>query len=208
MPMLGEHDAMLFDAVGDRDLARVEAALAAGADINAANEHRVTPLLIAAGDTNLELTRYLLQRGADVNYTGMREGSVLMLAAYLGQLDLLELLIAFGAKVNLAMPEGGETALHMAAVQARSAAAEMLLRAGADPNLHAKSGVTTDMFNGGVMLWAETPLHYGAAYGDETMVQAMLDAGADIHARNTHGERPIHYAGRHHRPKSILSLLK
>ena len=64
------------------------------------------------------------------------------------------------------------------------------------------------MFNGGVMLWAETPLHYGAAYGDETMVRAMLDAGADIHAMNAHGERPLHYAGRHHRPKSILNLLK
>jgi ankyrin repeat protein len=206
--MLRAPDAMLFDAVGEKDLAKVEVALAAGADINAANEHRLTPLIIAAGDGNLELTRTLIQKGADVGYTGMHEGSVLMLAAYMGQLDFVELFLASGADVNLAMPEGGETALHMAAVTARTDAAGMLLKAGANPNQHTKSGVVTDMFSGGVMLWAETPLHFGAAYGDETMVKAMLDAGADIHATNAHGERPIHYAGRHHRPKAILNLLK
>jgi cytohesin len=208
MSTLRAPDAMLFDAVTEKDPAKVEAALAAGADVNAANEHRLTPLIIAAGDDNLELTRYLIQKGADIDYTGMREGSALMLAAYMGQLDLVELFLASGGNVNLAMPEGGETALHMAAVTARTPAADALLKAGADPNLHAKSGVTTDMFNGGVMLWEETPLHFAAAYGDETMIRAMLDAGADLHAKNAHGERPLQYAGRHHRPKSILNLLK
>src|SRR5207253_11462533 len=54
----------------------------------------------------------------------------------------------------------------------------------------------------------ETPLHYAAAYGDEEMIRAMLLAGADRKAPNTHGETPLEYAGRHHRPRSIRDLLK
>jgi ankyrin repeat protein len=40
------------------------------------------------------------------------------------------------------------------------------------------------------------------------MIQAMLSAGADRAAPNTHGETPLEYAGRHRRPRSIRDLLK
>jgi len=93
-------------------------------------------------------------------------------------------------------------------VAGRTAAVRMLLAAGADPNLHAKSGVATSMFDGTVRVWGETPLHYAAAYGDEEMIRAMLSAGADREAPNTHGETPREYAGRHRRPPSVWDLLK
>jgi ankyrin repeat protein len=126
----------------------------------------------------------------------------------MGQLEFLRLFLEAGANANLAMPIGGETALHMAAATGKTAAARMLLDAGADPNLHAGSGVGTDMFDGNVKLWGETPLHYAAAYGDEEMIQAMLSAGADRAAPNSHGETSLEYAGRHHRPRGIRDLLK
>ena len=142
-----------------------------------------------------------------IDYTGMEEGSPLMLAAFMGQVELLRLFLAAGANVNLAMPIGGETALHMAAVANRTAAAKVLLDAGADPNLHVKSDVGTSMFDGNVKLWGETPLHFAAAYGDEEMIQAMLLAGADREAPNSHGETPLAYAGRHRRERDIRKLL-
>jgi len=154
------------------------------------------------------MARYLIGQGAEIDYTGMREGSPLMLASYMGQLEFLRLFLAAGANANLVMPNGGETALHMATVTGRTAAAKLLLAAGADPNRHARSGVGTDLFEGNVKLWGETPLHYAAAYGDEEMIQAMLLAGADREAPNTHGETPLEYAGRHHRPRSIRDLMK
>src|SRR5687767_10317410 len=172
-------DAGLFAAAHAGDLAKVSDALAAGANVNAANPHGVTPLLEVSGQGHLELARYLVGRGAVIDYTGMQEGSPLMLAAFMGQVEFLRLFLASGANANLAMPAGGETALHMAAVANQVAAARVLLDAGSDPNRHARSGVATSLFDGNVKLWGETPLHYAAAYADEEMIQAMLRAGAD-----------------------------
>jgi ankyrin repeat protein len=154
------------------------------------------------------MARYLIDCGAEVNHTEMSEGSPLMLVAFMGQVEFIRLFVTAGVNVNLALPAGGETALHMAAVANKPSAVQALLDAGAEPNLRVKSGVATSMFDGGAKLWGETPLHFAAAYGDEEMIQAMLEAGADRQARNTHGETPLEYAGRHKRPRSIRNLLK
>ncbi|MBM3263414.1 MAG: ankyrin repeat domain-containing protein [candidate division Zixibacteria bacterium] len=208
MKSQSDWNAALLAAAHDGDLAKASDALAAGADVNAANAYHVTPLLEATGCEHIEMARYLIDHGAEIDYTGMREGSPLMLAAYMGRIELLRLFLESGADPNLALPNGGETTLHMAAATGRTKAAQILLDAGADPNRHVKSDVVTDLFDGQVKLWGETPLHYAAAYGDEEMVQAMLSAGADREARNTHGETPLNYAGRHKRPRAVLDLLK
>ena len=201
-------DAALFAAAQAGDLGKARDAIAEGANVNSANPYHVTPLLEAAGQGHLEMARFLIDQGADINYTGMSEGSPLMLAAFMGQVEFIRLFVSAGAIVNLAMPAGGETALHMAAVAGKSAAASALLDARADPNVHVNSGVATSMFDGGAKLWGETPLHFAAAYGDEEMIQAMLIAGADRAALNAHGETPLQYSGRHKRPRSIRNLLK
>jgi cytohesin len=203
-----EIDAALFAAIRDGDLAGVRAALSAGANANAVNEHQLTPLLEAAGQGNLEIVRLLIEHRAKIDYDGMSEGSPLMLAAFMGQLELLDLFLANGASASLAMPHSGETALHMATVTGHTQAVKRLLAAAADPNLPAKSGVVTSLFDGGVKLWGETPLHFAAAYGDEEMVRALITSGADRKSQNAHGETPLEYAGRHRRPRSIRDLLK
>ena len=198
----------LFSAAQSGDLEGARGALQSGADVNAPNAYGVTPLIEAAGNGQMEMARFLLENGADVDYTGMREGSPLMLVAYMGQDDFVKLFLEHGANVNLSMPGPGETALHMAAVTGKTATVRLLLDAGADPNRTLNCGVSTDMFSGGVKVWGETPLHYAAAYGDEEVIRLLLDAGADPRVENAHGERPLAYAGRHHRPKSVLNLLK
>ena len=201
-------DAELFAAAHAGDVGKARDAIDAGANVNFANPYNVTSLLEATGEGHLEMARFLIEQGAEVNYTGMSEGSPLTLAAYSGKLELLQLLLAAGADPNLSLPGGGESALHMAAVTNHTDAVLLLLHAAANPNLHAKSGIVTSMFDGSVRLWGETPLHYAAAYGDEAMVQAMVQAGADRQARNAHGETPLEYAGRHQRPRGIRNLLE
>ena len=58
-------DAALFAAARDGDLAKAGYTLDAGANVNAANPHNVTPLLEAAGNGHVEMARYLIGRGAE-----------------------------------------------------------------------------------------------------------------------------------------------
>jgi len=179
-----------------------------GADPNFVGEHNLTPLLWICSNREREsVVRYLLQKGANVNYDGFGEGTALMLAAYAGEINLLTLYLEFGARVDCALPRGGETALHMAAVKGKTDAMKLLVQAKANTNQRANTNAHTEMFSGGAQLWGETPLHFAAAYGDVLMIQTLFDGGADKTVENAHGEWPLAYAGRHKRPREILKLL-
>jgi hypothetical protein len=53
----------------------------------------------------------------------------------------------------------------------------------------------------------ETPLHRAAAFGTETAVQLLLDAGAKREARDVNGDTPLTWASWHLRPAPILRQL-
>lgn len=53
----------------------------------------------------------------------------------------------------------------------------------------------------------ETPLHRAAAYANERTIQFLLDHGADLAAKDSHGNSPISWVSEHLRPGKILALL-
>ncbi|MDO8435173.1 MAG: ankyrin repeat domain-containing protein [bacterium] len=60
-------DQQLFDAVDKGDLAAVQAAVVAGANVDAEGETGMTPLSEAANDGNLEIVEFLVEKGANIN---------------------------------------------------------------------------------------------------------------------------------------------
>ncbi|MDA1190384.1 MAG: ankyrin repeat domain-containing protein [Candidatus Poribacteria bacterium] len=204
--MLDELSEDLRKAIDRNSVQDVQRLIEEGADVNAVDNHGITPIVAAYGKP--EVARLLVEHGANIDYDGFSEGTLLSLAAFSGDLEVIECCLELGANVNAQLPRSGETALHDAAVKARTPAAIRLLQAGADPNIRANVGKESDIFDGGVKMWGETPLHFAAAYGDAEMIQAMLDAGADRRAENAHGERPLAYAGRHMRDGAIRKLLE
>ena len=58
---------VLHLAAGTNDLKTAQACLANGADVNAVNSNKETPLYVATVKGNLQMVELLVQKGADVN---------------------------------------------------------------------------------------------------------------------------------------------
>ncbi|NCN89306.1 MAG: ankyrin repeat domain-containing protein [Gallionella sp.] len=128
-----------------------------------------------AGDTGA--IRRLLGNGADVNETDAEGTTVLMHTSHRGDLELVSLLLQAGADVNRADPLGW-TALMKACYNSDldcgfANVVSVLIGAGA--NIEAPIG------------FGVRPLMLAAGYGETAVVQTLLEAGADVLAKNEGG---------------------
>lgn len=132
-------------------------------------------------------------------------------ASFFGHWKVVDFLIKHGADVNYALPDTGETPLHSALCKAGRPYFLLVLRLlaenGADVNAKTIPGRETGGFMRDVRTKGETPLHRAAAYGDEAMIDYLLQKGADREARDANGDSSLTWASEHLRPGSILHLL-
>eukprot|EP00850_Spirogloea_muscicola_P000225 SM000001S04627 [mRNA] locus=s1:1324061:1338484:+ [translate_table: standard] len=89
---------------------------------------------------------------------------------------------------------GGQSALHIAAGQGRTATVQLLLEAGAKHSAPDDGGLTA--------------LHFAAANGHSATVVALLKAGADKEARTDSFQTPLHIAAGHGRTAAVEKLLQ
>lgn len=130
---------------------------------------------VNAGD--VEQLRKQLAAGADCNERYAEGTTPLMLAAHAGRLDLVRSLIDAGADVN-ATDERGWTALTKAVYNADldrgfADVVQTLIDAGANIEVQVGFGVR--------------PLMLAAGYGETAVAEVLLNAGADVLARNEGG---------------------
>ena len=150
----------LFEAVKNGTASEVKAALAAGADPGARNEHGVTPLHFAAAkkNANLSVILALLRAGADpgarldngVGWPGGLSTPLHGAAIFNANPSVITALIEGGANPD-ARNEDGDTPLHGAMVRpdANPSMIAALIEGGADPDARNEDG--------------DTPLHRAAA---------------------------------------------
>jgi ankyrin repeat protein len=87
----------LLDAVFVRDVEEIQRLLARGADPDAWDEDRCTPLMMATVEGDVEIARLLLEAGADPNLVDNDGWTALDVAMYRRSLDLVWLLLQYGA---------------------------------------------------------------------------------------------------------------
>jgi ankyrin repeat protein len=96
----------LLDAVFLHDLDDVRNLLARGANPDARDDERCTPLMMATVEDDTAIVRCLLEAGADPNLTDEDGWTALDVAVYRSRLDLVWLLLQYGAEVNAAPDTG------------------------------------------------------------------------------------------------------
>jgi uncharacterized protein len=140
-----------------------------GADANAANDFRMTPLSQACTNANALLVRLLLKAGANPNTPIATGETPLMTCAKTGNVEAVRSLIESGANVNAKEPSQQQTAIMWAAAEHHTDVVKTLIDAHADLNGHTKQGFTV--------------LHFAAREGDEKTVKLLLAAGMDVNTR-------------------------
>ncbi len=151
--------------------------LAAGAPATAKDEHGVSLIQWCAYHGDVAAIRYLLSNGEQLDSLG--DNLDLNGAVFHGHASLVEFLIEEGADVNHPLPDSGEAPLHAALCKIGrpelDEVLELLLDAGANPNVATKHGVETGAFMRDVRTKGETPLHRAAAFGSERAITLHIE---------------------------------
>lgn len=217
----------LHNAAAYSGPAQVRALLDRGADLYALDRDGRTPLYLAAEKRGLpENVTTLLNAGAKVDARDEGGRTPLHAAAHKGTLASVRVLLNAGAALDV-RDDRDATPLHMAAGHDAPANTIELLRAGADPGerdewggtaLHVAAKGQRSFSNikplldagarvdGRERLIGRTPLHLAAWTGAPAGIAVLLEAGADVSAKNDVGQTPMHLAATFNRADNIAVL--
>jgi len=183
--------------------------LAEGNSATFADQDGVTLVQWCAYYGDVSAIKHLISKGATLTPLGSDLG--LNGASFHGHWKLCQFLLENGANANFVDPETGETPLHSALCTStrltRNLVMKVLLANGANPNCATKHNMETGAFMRDCRTKGETPLHRAAAFGDEEAIQMLLNAGAQIDAKDMNGETPLSWASWYARSTPILRLL-
>jgi ankyrin repeat protein len=194
-------------AIGRTDL--VFEFVADGNSANSVDGNRVSLMQHCAYYGDVSAMKFLLANGATLDSLGQNLG--LHAASFHGHWRLCKFLLEHGADANFAAVDTGETALHSALCTpnriAHNLVVKVLLAHGANPNTATKHAAETGCFMRDCRTKGETALHRAAAFGDEEVIQNLLDGGAKIDVKDMNGDTPLSWASWYARPTPVLRKL-
>ncbi|KAF9875775.1 ankyrin unc44 [Colletotrichum karsti] len=164
--------------------------LGAGFDINAQNADGETPAMKAAEKGVMGILKLLLARGADTSLSSATHESLLHVAASTGNWEIFKAIIDAGATVHLTKPEGvRETLVYKAASGYRSSDRLQMIQylieeAKMPPDEHCPR------------TQFEYPLHAAASFGNDEIVEYLVEKGADLDASDIMGRTVLHIAAK------------
>ena len=191
------------------DIGKVRLLLSKGADVKARSKLGRTPLLLAAfHDGASEIVRLMIDKGADVMARDKDGASVLEAAAWVNDAESVRLLLSKGADPNTKDAARLTPLLQAASNGDRNAeVVRLLLQHGADVNAVSAEVLDTAK-NGPLALGFLTPLLSAVAQESYETVELLVNAGANVNAKDVRGMTPLALAFTSDRPDPrIVRLL-
>ncbi len=172
-------------------------------------EDGVDPTHTVAPEIRMEIVRILIEEGAALDTPNQVGYTALMYAAAANYTEAMQLLIESGARTDL---QGNDSMTVIDVKQApemKKALREAIAAKMAKAEAATAENITTAVIMGDVGMLQhllrhgtqeidarinkdlQTPLMLAITRDNTDMVKALLDAGADLHLKNTHGETAI-----------------
>ena len=180
----GDGSTPLLWAVYDSNMDVARALITAGAKVDVANNYGITPLLQASRIGDEQMMEVLLKAGADPKKAGLEGETPLMAASRSGSVPAVKLLLGRGLDVNAADAFQQETALMWASAEDHGDVVDLLLQAGANPNLKAHVNALTARKNADFPTGGFTALMWAARNGHEDTVRRLAKGKADLNLKN------------------------
>ena len=174
------NDSVLYKACENGHIEVVKVLLKHHADPNRSS---VPPLNIACAKGHLEIAKILIENGAIVNLADEDAVSALQEASGGGNAKLVEYLISKDAELDRCNSDYW-TPLHIAYCKRDFKMMEVLVKHGADVDVHGPGG--DEDYND-----EDTCLNLACKNGDMEMINFLLAHGADAAAYNHHGRSPF-----------------
>ena len=182
----------LMYAAGRGYVQCVKELIAAGADVNQAEDNGSTPLIWAAAGKQITCVQELIKSGVDMNMSDRNGHTALIYAAAYGCETCMSTLLNAGADVNFT-DKKGETALFHAAREGQLISTQQLIQSGADVN-HISS-------------YKSTALMRAAARGRKECVTELIRAGADVNMADENNAVAPHYAANNDEVECLAEVL-
>ncbi|VDK73322.1 unnamed protein product [Litomosoides sigmodontis] len=194
------HSSPLHYAAGFGRIDCVRALLAAGANVDQADDNGLVPLHNASSFGHVDVVKILLENGADINARDHWGFTPLHEAAIWGKADVCVLLLQHGASARIENSDGktppdladgdakavftGDYRKEELLEAARNGDEKILLSCltSYNVNCHATAGRKS------------TPLHLACGYNQVRAVKILLEKGADVQAVDIGGLVPLHNA--------------
>ena len=192
----------------------MEFLLARGADYDAGDDNGIAPLMHALAGRQISAMRLLLRTGAEPNIRDQQGRTPLLCACERGSEEVVMLLLRYGAGVNC-QGHDGRTPLSYAVTGANAEGlAGILIAQGVSLDTQDSSGRTplshacTHRENEDVVKLlldhgadanssstdGRSPLSYAAQYAREETVRVLLEAGADVFAKDIRDKSAVWWA--------------
>jgi len=186
-PVPRESFLMMASREGHRDV--VALLLRAGACVNEApmDEEKRTCLMAASAHGHTHVVKLLLEHGGNANQVDVLGRSSLTEACAYGHEHIVSLLLNTGCAHANAETVYGTTALHYALESGSAAVVALILDAQGDPNHPIRR-------EGEIIQMNLSPLMYSAMRGHTRICELLLEARAEVNARDTTGWSSLAYA--------------